>query len=151
VTATWAELAARKPRCAIKNPPDSPVLRGLEFASDAVLYAGILNRCIDPVMEMGTFACLQYYDGTFDNTPTLVECFTNKDSWPLRAPHETDVFIMVDCDYTTVPRQFSIEGFAWAYGLDGKFYRSPNVESRRVLRFCHVSRPRWEEDNPYFG
>lgn len=144
LTAAHANAASRGPRCAIKNP-DPPRL--INAGVEAFLWGEAHNRCLDPVAEMGTYACLEERE-YFGGPSRVVECHSNVDRPVLLVPHQTDVFLTAKCDYTTIPRYYHISAYAWAISLEAARFRSARMisgdwgiakSSRSTKRFCHIS------------
>lgn len=140
-------VSVDRPRCAIKNP-DPPKLLG--SGPRAYLWGEFLNRCLDPVLEMGSFACLVEVEYPESTEERLISCYATRDRPVLYAPHETNLFASAHCDYTTVKRYYHMEGYGWAVDLKGKKYGGPQITQQstdtfglvgvglKSQRYCHI-------------
>lgn len=150
-----AAPAAKHPRCAIKNPTAPVMIKGdgrIGAKKQWYMWGEFLNRCVDPTLLMGSFACLQEYNYP-GAEPKLVECYTNEDKAPftLIAPHETNVFLLAKCEYTTFQRFYRVSGYGWTIALPtdgGQKYQSkqmfspkflPTANGEGDLHYCHLS------------
>lgn len=153
IIAAGATAAGPKgPRCAIKDPTPPTIIGA---GPRTFLAATVVNRCLDPVEQMGTFACLEELEFV-DGPPRLIECHANVDQPVLLTPHETIVNLVALCDYTTIPRIYRVTGYAWAVALDQARFQSPKMTSGGygraktsggTKRFCHVSKKHVEWRN----
>lgn len=155
LASTAVAQAHTGPRCAIKDPVPPPFLIN-STSGVAYLVGEFLNRCVDPVLVMGTYACLEEFDFPEDPKPRLVECHANVDTPVLIAPHETNVFMAAVCDYTTIPRWYRITGYAWSISLEAEPFKSNPTSSQKwsnaahgasTKRFCHISKKgaKWKD------
>lgn len=143
--AAGAQAATPKgPRCAIKNP-DPPKI--INAGPETFLWGEFHNKCLDPVAEMGSYACLE--EREYPEGPSrVVECHANVDRPVLLVPHQTDVFLTAKCDYTTIPRYYHISGYGWAISIEAQRFRSARMtsgdwglaqSSKATKRFCHIT------------
>lgn len=141
--------ASSKPRCAVKNP-EAPRILGSNPKGAKFIWGEFLNRCLDPVLEMGSYACLEEIDNP-GGPAKPIECHANIDRPVLFAPHETNVFMVAKCDYTSIPRYYQVTGYGWALSLPtdgGRKYKSTTQTSSKfglqmngkgAVHFCHIS------------
>lgn len=109
-----------KPRCAIQNLKPPRIL-GSDPKGQRFIWAEFVNVCKDPVLEMGTYACLEEIE--IPGGPAVpVDCHANIDRTPftMLTPHETSVFMVAKCNYTTIPRYYQVTGYAWSVALVGQ-------------------------------
>jgi len=126
------------------------------------MWAEFTNMCKRPMLEMGAYACLEELEYPGDN-PRLISCHANRDRPVLYGGHETTVFMIATCKYTTIPRYYQISGYGWAKFLPadgGMTATSPYAHSvklwKRVrlfkgnVRYCDVASAyvKWYDHDP---
>lgn len=146
-----AYAAKTKPRCAVMNPVPPPEVRGIRYGL-TLIGGSFSNRCLDPVFEMGVYACLEEFDYP-SAEPRIVECHVNAERLVFDVPRTIHVTMTALCEYTTIPRWYRISGYAWARSLPtdgGITYRSIQYDSKSmrkirttggskgVLQYCHI-------------
>lgn len=116
---------------------------------DAYMWGEFINQCKRPMLEMGAYACLEEVEYPGD-APRLISCSANRDRPVLYGGHETELFMIAICKYTTVPRYYQISGYGWAKFLPndgGQIATSVKITSKtwkRVrlfkgnVRYCHI-------------